>query len=114
MEAETGAETDIEIDAADELELEIAWDDEEARSASEAGGIISAFCAFSCVNTELWRVHLRTAAGFHFCLIALLLRPRQSPMPAHLLPLFLYLFLHLFLPAYLHVAKTVSLLQKKD
>ena len=32
MEAETRAETDIEIVAADELALEIAWDEEEAQS----------------------------------------------------------------------------------
>ena len=48
MEAEAGAETDIEIDAADELVLEIAGDEEEARSVSEPGGEISAFCALSC------------------------------------------------------------------
>ena len=43
-------------------------------------------------------------------LIALLLCPKQSPTPAHLLHLFLYLFLQLFLPPGL---LTVSLLQKK-
>ena len=48
MEAETGAETDTEIDAADELMLVIAWDEEEARSVSEPRGEISAFCALSC------------------------------------------------------------------
>ena len=37
-------------------------------------------------------------------LIALLLRPQQSPTTAHLLHLFLYLFLHLFLPPCLQVA----------
>jgi hypothetical protein len=46
-------------------------------------------------------------------LIALLLRPQQSPTTAHLLHLFLYLFLHLFLPPCLQVAVTVSLLQKR-
>ena len=45
-------------------------------------------------------------------LIALLLRPQQSPTIAHLLHLFLYLFVHLFLPPCLQVALTVSLLQK--
>ena len=44
MEAETGAETDIAIDAAHGLALEIAGDEEEARSVSE----ISAYCALSC------------------------------------------------------------------
>ena len=34
-------------------------------------------------------------------LITLLLRPQQSPMPAHLLHLFLYLFLQLFLQLFL-------------
>jgi hypothetical protein len=37
MEAETGAETDTEIDAANELALEITWDEEEAESVSEPG-----------------------------------------------------------------------------
>ena len=46
-------------------------------------------------------------------LIALLLRPEQSPTAAHLLHLFLYLFLRLFLPSCLQVAVTVSLLQKE-
>jgi hypothetical protein len=49
MEAEAGAETDIEIDAADELVLEIAGDEEEARSVSEPGEAISAFCALRCM-----------------------------------------------------------------
>ena len=64
MEAETAAETDTEIDAADELALEIAWDEEEARSVSEPGGEISAFGALSCVSTELWCIRLWTDAGF--------------------------------------------------
>ena len=46
-------------------------------------------------------------------LLALLLRPRQSPTPAHLLHLFLYLFLHLLLPPCVQVAVTVSLLLKE-
>ena len=46
-------------------------------------------------------------------LMALLLRPQQSPATAHLLHLFLYLFLHLLLPPCLQIAVTVSLLQKR-
>ena len=68
MEAETSVETDTGIDAADELALEIVWGEEEARSLSEHGGELSAFCALSCANTELWRFCLRTGAGFHFSL----------------------------------------------
>ena len=45
--------------------------------------------------------------------IALLLRPQQSPTTAHLLHLFLYLFLHLFLPPCLQGAVTASLLQNQ-
>ena len=46
-------------------------------------------------------------------LIALLIRPQQSPTTAHLLHLFLYLFLHLFLPPGLQITVTASLLQKR-
>ena len=49
MEAETGAETDTETDATDELSLEIARDEEEARSVAEPGGEILVFCALSCI-----------------------------------------------------------------
>ena len=57
MEAETGAERDTEIDAPDELALEIAGDEEEAPSVSEpGGGNLSILCS------QLLSV------GFHFCL----------------------------------------------